>query len=42
MQSMMPMYIASGSKLGMMIGMSFGVKRNKSIGFFKNIEFYHI
>ena len=32
----------SGSKPGMMIGMSFGARRNKSIGSSRNIEFYRI
>ena len=40
--SMMLFSTGSGSKLGMMIGMSFGARRNRSIGSFRNIEFYRI
>lgn len=40
--SMMLFSTGSGSKPGMMIGMSFGARRNKSIGSSRNIEFYHI
>lgn len=38
----MVLTIESGGKLGMMIGTSSGVKRNKLIGFFKNIAYYPI
>ena len=38
---MMALTTANGSKLGMMIGTSFGAKKNKSTGFFKNIAYYH-
>lgn len=39
MQFMMGSHIESGNKLGMTIGMLFGVKRNKLTGYFKNIGY---
>jgi hypothetical protein len=39
---MMLLYIENGNKLGTMIGMLFGVKKSKLIGFLKSIESYRI